>query len=246
MKILHLYDDLMNLYGENGNIRVLCRHLADQGIAAELERKSIGDAVDFSEYAFIYCGSGTERNQKVALSHLRQFADSLKQAISDGVPCLFTGNALEMLGRVIHGLDGQEYAGLGLLPFEVTEHPDTRYTGDAVLSAAWLPGGDAVGFVNKCTELSGLPEGNALFTVKLGMGNHTGSQWEGLRLENCFGTYLTGPVLVKNPQLMRMMVTLIGQRGDAGFAYQEIAYPYEEDSYQVTHKALLERMEAEK
>lgn len=40
MKILHLYYDLMNLYGENGNIRVLMRHLARSGAYTRLERKS--------------------------------------------------------------------------------------------------------------------------------------------------------------------------------------------------------------
>ena len=245
MKILHLYHDLMNLYGENGNVRVLCRHLADQGIAVELERKTIGDAVDFSDYAFCYCGGGTERSQKAALSHLRQYADSLRQAVEGGLPCLFTGNALEMLGEGIHGLDGRDHDGLGLLPFAVTEHPDARYTGDAVFSADWLPGGDAVGFINRCSELAGLPEENTLFTVRMGRGNCSGDRREGVRLANCFGTCLIGPVLVKNPQLMRWMVTLIGRQADAGFAYRETAYPYEEDSYQVTHRALLERMAAE-
>ena len=38
-KLPYLYDDLMNLYGENGNIRVLTRHLQDQGFSVTVDRR---------------------------------------------------------------------------------------------------------------------------------------------------------------------------------------------------------------
>lgn len=241
MKILHLYYDLMNLYGENGNMRVLSRHLEDQGFAAEVERKTVGETIEFSEYAFIYCGSGTERNQKVALEHLKEHAESFQKAVESGIPCLFTGNSLEMLGSVIHGLDGRDYEGLSLLPFSVQEDKDTRFTGDAVFTADWL-GKDFVGFINKCTDLTGL-SGETLFTVKMGKGNSANDNREGFRLYNLFATYLTGPMLVKNPHFMQYLIELIGKRDNESFVYREISYPYEEDSYQVALNALLDRIQ---
>ena len=53
-KILHLYHDLMNLYGESGNVRALARHLSDQGFQVVVDRKSVGDEIDFSQYGFVY------------------------------------------------------------------------------------------------------------------------------------------------------------------------------------------------
>ena len=241
MKILHLYYDLMNLYGENGTIRVLMRHLADQGLTPQLERKSLGDEIDFTEYAFVYCGSGTERSQKAALIHLRQYADNLKAAVESGIPMLFTGNSLEMLGSVIHGLDGNDHPGISLLPFSVTEDPNTRYTGDAVFEADWSEK-KWVGFINKCSDLTGL-EGKPLFHVLMGKGNHTGDEQEGFLFHELYATYLTGPVLVKNPHFMDMMVEKIGKRANEDFAFQKISYPYEEDSYEVTLHALMERIQ---
>ena len=68
MKILHLYPDFMNLYGEYGNMRVLQRHLQDQGVTVTLEEKTVtDDSLDFSDVDFIYIGCGTERSQKAAL-----------------------------------------------------------------------------------------------------------------------------------------------------------------------------------
>ena len=54
MKILHLYHDLMNLYGDYANVSALCRMLELNNIEFSLDKKSLGDEVDFSEYDFIY------------------------------------------------------------------------------------------------------------------------------------------------------------------------------------------------
>ena len=70
IKVLHLYHDLMNLYGEYGNIAVLCRYLEDAGIEVQLDKVSVDDSFNITDYNFVYCGAGTERNQKVALADL--------------------------------------------------------------------------------------------------------------------------------------------------------------------------------
>ena len=41
IKIAHLYYDLMNLYGENGNIRFLKKKLEDEGLFDESHKKPI-------------------------------------------------------------------------------------------------------------------------------------------------------------------------------------------------------------
>ena len=100
-KLLFLYDDLMNLYGENGNIRVLARHLHDQGFSVTVDRKTLGDELSFSAYHLIYMGSGTESARNAALSHLYAYQNALQEAVADGTLRLFTGNAWEMLGQSI-------------------------------------------------------------------------------------------------------------------------------------------------
>ena len=47
-KIAHLYYDLMNLYGENGNIRYLKNRLEEQGIKVEVSFLSKDDKIDFN------------------------------------------------------------------------------------------------------------------------------------------------------------------------------------------------------
>ena len=52
MKILHLYYDLMNLYGEYGNVAVLAKHLEDQGEKVIVDKLTIGDKIDFTDYDY--------------------------------------------------------------------------------------------------------------------------------------------------------------------------------------------------
>lgn len=238
MKLLFLYYDIMNLYGETGNMRVLERHLRDQGLSVTVECKTIGDELDFSQYDFIYAGSGTERSQKAVLQHLLPYRESLANALEGGVPALFTGNACELLGDSITDGRGTRHEALGILPFHTTEQPDVRYTGDAVASCE-LVSAPIVGFVNKCSVLEGVQ--TPLFQLQMGCGNTPNSTEEGFQFHNTLGTHLIGPLLVKNPALMEWMVTTIGSRQE-GFSYQVKHYEYEEKAYLTTYSALRERL----
>ena len=113
MKLLHLYYDLMNLYGEYANMAVLASRLKDQGLEITVDRKTLGDAFDCSQYDFIYLGAGMESSQKAALSDLLPHRGELASAIGQGSVLLFTGNAFELLGSSITDASGREYPALG-------------------------------------------------------------------------------------------------------------------------------------
>ena len=77
--IAHLYYDLLNLYGESGNVKALEYQLEGQGITVKIKFLTIGDTLDFSKYDFVYMGAGTEENQKLALKHLIKYKDKVKE-----------------------------------------------------------------------------------------------------------------------------------------------------------------------
>jgi CobQ-like glutamine amidotransferase family enzyme len=234
MKLLHLYHDLMNLYGDYANMSALCRILSSNGIDVALDKKSLGDEIDFAEYDFIYIGSGSEENQKLALSHLAEYAESLKSYIENGGVALFTGNAFEMLGEEIKSFLG-EYKGLGIFSFKTTEQNKTRNTSDVIFKADFLER-PLVGFVNKCSEISGVE--NAPFEVLMGLSNQKGSDREGVIENNFYGTHLTGPVLVKNPHFLKFLAEkLVGRELSLD------AFKYEAAGYEITLEKLAQRME---
>ena len=135
-KILYLYYDIMNLYGENGNIRMIERVLKNKGAEVEIDRKTITDSeIDFMQYDFIYCGAGTELSRDVCMEHLRKLKESLISAFESGKVMLFTGNSYEMLGATLKTAFGEDKDGLGLFSFNVQEQSVNRYSGDVSLKS---------------------------------------------------------------------------------------------------------------
>ncbi len=231
MKILHLYYDLMNLYGEYGNVVVLNKHLLDQGVKCFVDKKSIGDDIDFKQYDFIYIGSGTEKNEMLALADLKKRINSFKQAIDNGSIVFLTGNAMELLGKKVNNEDGLDIVNIS------TKFSNNRYTGDVILKNDKI--GEVVGFINKCSIIKH-DESIKLFDYVFKDSNLPSDKVEGYHVDNIYGTHVIGPILVKNPNLMKHIVTKLLERENV--EYKDIDYKFEDDSYNVTLNALKERI----
>lgn len=241
MKILHLYYDLMNLYGEYGNVVVLTKHLKDQGLKVSVDKKTIGDKINFASYDFIYCGSGSERNQEVALNDLLKRKKSFMKAVDKKTVMLFTGNAMELLGESI---DDKEALNIVSIKTKLTKE---RFTGDVIVKNKEF--GEVIGFVNKCSIVTEAK--NYLFSYIFKDTNIkdkktdldiNDDKYEGYLIDNIYGTHIIGPVLVKNPNFMKKIVTLLGKKENKKFKYKSLSYPFEEDSYNVTLDALKQRI----
>ena len=235
IRILYLFHDLMNLYGDYGNVVILKSRLEDQGAEVTVESRSVGDTLFDGDYDFIYCGSGTEAKRDVALKALRAEKDALKKALEKGTPVLFTGNSWEMLGKSILTVKGEKLEGLGFFGFEVVEDPAKRITHDIVAKCSVLDK-PVVGFINKCSSITSAA--SPLFDkIVLGPGNSAADKTEGLHSGSFYGTGLIGPLLVKNPHMLNMFL-----KGLLGDSFREIEYGSAEKAYEVTLKALLERV----
>lgn len=220
ISILHLYHDLMNLYGEYGNVRVLKKHLEDLGQEVQIDRLSIGDKIDFTKYDFIYCGCGSERHKDLALQDFLCYGAAFKAYLDSGKPALFTGNAAELP------------ADLGIVEMNY-ERTDNRYVGDVIAHNSQF--GQVVGFINRCSKVAFT---EPLFELDLMFSD--GKKYpitkEGYRYKQLLGTYIIGPLLSKNPLITDYFVKLLVGEED----YKEIRYPLEEESHEVTLKALKE------
>lgn len=233
MKILHLYHDLMNLYGDYANLSALCRILEQNGVDCTVDRLSLGDTPVLSDYDFIYIGSGSEENMRLALSHLSSFKNELKDYIEKGGFALLTGNSFEMLGESINGPWG-DVKGLGICDFTVTQQDTVRTTSDAIFLSEEVEQ-PLVGFVNKCSEIYGVKA--PLFTVEMGLGNTKTEKGEGIRVNNFFGTHLTGPLLVKNPHFLEFLASSLCRK-----PMDSSAFVYEKAAYNITLEKLRDRI----
>ena len=249
MKILHLYHDIMNLYGEYANVAALKRMLEKNDVVCEVDTLSVGDELKLLDYDFIYVGSGTESNQKFVMEHLKKYMEDVKTYVENGKFLFMTGNSFEILGKTITDAKGKEYAGLGLFDFAVTEQEKTRNTADAIFSIATQSSEytdtilrmenkrkELVGFINKCSTIKGIT--SPLFQVKMGLGNENKEEGEGMVYHNFYGTHLTGPILIKNPYFLQDLASkLCGKEMDGEYLN------YEKAGYEITLRELSKRLE---
>ena len=239
LTILHLFPDFMSLYGEYANVTVLRRYLESLGVTVTVQAVHCEDAPDFSTADMIYMGAGSERKQKIALEKLLPCADGLKAAVERGALLLFTGNALEILGASVTDAAGKVWTGLGFADFTTVE-TGKRSPGDVIASPA-LWDAPTVGFMNKCSATRGVT--TPLFDrLPLGFGNDTEHGAEGYVSGNVFGTHITGPVLVKNPDFL----AFVSRRLFAaqGWECPETlpALPHQREAYEITLRELNARI----
>lgn len=217
VKILHLYPKLMNLYGDYANIAILKKHLEDQGLKVSVQTKEIDEKINFDLYDFIYMGSGTETNLKVALHNIIKYKNEFISCVEKGKNILFTGNAMELLGKCV---DNDE--ALGIFDFE-TKHTNNYYGGNVVLKDKDI--GFIVGHINR-TSIIIASGTDKLFDYFYIDGTLVDNAFEGFHKKNIYGTHLLGPVLVKNPNFLLRIVRSLMPRDRK---FKEINYENEED-----------------
>lgn len=203
LKILYLYPDILELYGDFGNIQVLKYRLEKRGIKATVVPYSIGDNIpNFSDYDLVFAGGGADQEQGILAEDLIKNKENIKQAIDSGVFFLLICGSYQLFGKYYKGVEGNIIPGLEIFDYytEAILDRTKRCIGNTVISAKL---GDEeykiIGFENHGGQTHNIEEpfGDVLY----GFGNGFGDNKEGFSKENVIATYLHGPLLSKNPKL---------------------------------------------
>jgi len=205
--IAHLYYDLLNLYGELGNIKVIQKLLNDQKIKVIIDNLTINDEIDFNKYDLIYIGSGTESNQLIALKDILKYKTDLKDYIESGKFIISTGNSYELFGQYIIDKD-DKYECLETFEYNA-KRIDKRIVGDSIAKCK-LISSNIIGFQNQGSII----ENNAkpLFNIIKGYGKE-----DGINYKNFYGTYFLGPILARNPELTKYIITKLIKNKDSKY-----------------------------
>ncbi len=202
IKIAHLYYDLMNLYGEVGNIKALVKTFEEQSMDCLVDNLTIGDEFDLKKYDIIYIGCGTENNQLIVLEDIMKYKNDFKKLIDKGKFIICTGNSYELFGKYILKQNGKQYDTLDIFDFYAKE-VNERIRGEQIVECDFLKD-PLIGFHNRQCIMS--LKDNHLFTVTLGHAENYKSKYEGIHYNNFLGTYLIGPILIRNPHLTNYIV----------------------------------------
>jgi CobQ-like glutamine amidotransferase family enzyme len=211
LTVCHLYPDLLNLYGDRGNVIAFVRRCQWRGIPVRVQEVNLGQPVDFGAADFLLLGGGSDREQGLITADLQQRARDLAAAIEEGLVVLAICGGYQLLGRYYRTLEGVEIPGLGILDL-YTEAGTKRLIGNIAVEIE-LDGRKihACGFENHSGRTF-LGKVKPLGRVLKGYGNNGQDGLEGARYKNVFCTYLHGPLLPKNPALTDHLLQLALRR----------------------------------
>jgi CobQ-like glutamine amidotransferase family enzyme len=197
INVLHLYYNLMNLSGENGNMVAIEDALKEQKVKYSIDRLSIGDKIDFNKYHLIYIGNGSRDSQEMARQDLLKYKYKLEKVFKNKL-IIATGNSFELFGKSI---DNKEC--LGFLPFK-SMYLKEYVVEEKIVKTDFIDH-DVISFINRNSEAN----------IK----DNFFLENEGIHIGNFYGTYTLGPLLIRNPYLLNKFIEMVVT--DAGFKYVE-------------------------
>lgn len=203
IKILHLYPDLLNLYGDKGNIECIKHRLLWRDIEAEVVAVMSEDDFDISDADIIFLGGGSDREQNIVCEKLLKRKDELVSYVENGGTLLATCGGYELLGKS-YQCEDKTIEALGILDIYAISGED-RLTDNVVLQSDLLDC-KIVGFENHGSRMK-IGSHEPLGKVLCGNGNDGEAGYEGVVYKNVVATYLYGPLLPKNPKLCDYIIT---------------------------------------
>lgn len=213
LRICHLYGDLMNIYGDDGNITALAKRAAWRGIKPKIIVVTIGDKID-PDFADIYFFGGGQDQQQVAVStDLKKVNGArLKQAVDRGAIVFSVCGGYQLLGHYYQPKSGPKLPGVGLID-AYTVAGDTRMIGNEIIELNSEISGISrrkssklIGFENHSGKTFLGDKAKPLGKVLVGSGNNGKDKAEGAFSGRVFGCYLHGSCLPKNPHFADFLI----------------------------------------
>jgi hypothetical protein len=226
VRIVHLFPDLLNVYGDAGNVRTLVVRAEVRGIRAELSEVRAGSR-GIPPADILLIGGGQDREQRAVARELAEHGSAIRDQIAEGASLLAVCGGFQNLGWWYRTSAGETIAGPGILDIR-TEAGPGRMVGPVVAAmrggpGAWSGRDEVVGFENHAGRTWLGPAAQPLALVDIGHGNNGQDGTEGLlalpgegRTAGLrIGTYLHGPLLPRNPHIADALIAAGLARGGA-------------------------------
>lgn len=220
LTIGYLYPELMNIYGDTGNIICLEKRCEWRDIEVEIKNISIDDPLKEKDCDLYFFGGGQDQSQNAVAKDLKQKADMLRKEVERGVPILSICGGYQLLGEYYQPYEGARLMGANIFPV-FTKASTERMIGNIVISSQFIVHGktqqshdeptnqltmNLVGFENHSGKTFLKPGATPLGTVIKGFGNNGEDKTEGIIYKNSIGCYMHGSLLPKNPKLADWLI----------------------------------------
>jgi hypothetical protein len=218
-----MYHDIMDLYGDKGNMMVLKKRCEDRDIPFEAVTVGIGDEADLRDFDLIFLGGGQDKEQMSLAPDLMARKENIVQAMEAGAFVFLVCGGYQLFGQYYEAADGSKVPGLGIGSYYTkTGDNGSRCIGNVVLDVQLDDlACRAVGFENHGGQTLGIE--HPFGKVVKGCGNAFGAGFEGYYDGRMLGTYLHGPLLPKNPQIADFIIAKALAKKNPGFTWKDLS-----------------------
>ena len=240
LNICHLYPDILNLYGDRGNIITMKRRLEGRGIKVNIDECSIGQPLNADKYDIFFIGGGQDFEQEVLLRDLSSGkAQDIRTAVEEEKTFLAICGGYQMLGEYYKTWDGVQLDFIGAIGVH-TIGAKERMIGNYMFRTTPESGDTVVvGFENHSGKTYLSEQVAPLGMMLSGNGNNGEDKTEGARYKNVFGTYSHGSLLPKNPVLCDFILqTALNHRYDGAEPLAPLDDTFELNAHRYMHERL--------
>lgn len=236
LKILWLYDDILNVNSDIGNIMSLKYRLEKRNIEYDIDTLTIGDIKKISDYDLVYSGTGQIRHVKKILEDLHKKMDDINKAIENKTIFFLVGTSFYLFGDSYKIENKEEFKTLKILPHKtIIRNSLKRKVGVIKISSNLDKKNDIIGFENNNAEIIGVDY--PLGEVINGNGNDFLGKHEGYFKNNFICTNIIGPVLPRNPEFTDFLIKKSLEK-----KYGKIELEVLDDSYENLAKIEFEKI----
>ena len=218
IKLLHLYPQDMNIYGDNGNVLAIKKRLEWRGYECEIINYNPGDKFP-EEVDILIGGGGQDSGQTKVAKDLQLIKEKIHNLANNNTPMLLVCGLYQLFGHRFETIDGTILPGIGIFD-ATTIGKSERLIGNIVTKSDIFD--EIVGYENHSGQTYLGDKATPLATVIKGAGNNTSDTSEGAIYKNCIGTYLHGSVLPKNPKIADFLISKALLKNDINEPIQDL------------------------
>ncbi len=114
LNICHLYPDLMDTYGDRGNITTIIYRCKQRSIDVKVNQISINQPLVSNTYDLFFFGGGQDKAQDIVGKDLLSKSKSIKESIDSGAALLSVCGGYQLLQKYFKTTEGKTIKGIGL------------------------------------------------------------------------------------------------------------------------------------
>ena len=211
LRICHLYGNLMNTYGDNGNLLMLQHRAKKLGYEVETTLISLEEEFNPDDLDIVMFGGGQDYEQTVVAKDLQKKKDALIQYIEDNGVVVAICGGFQLLGRYYVNASGERLNGISAIDVCTNGQFPNRLIGDVEIVNEEF-GETYLGYENHIGRTYLGKNMKPLGKVVKGYGNNEEDHVEGCHYKNVFCSYFHGPILVRNQHLADRIIETAAER----------------------------------